>query len=191
MPRFQPRKPNQHYLSELSLDGWENAVLPASAIDWHSYAYCYRRAADELVAIFTPPAIGPDGMLLPILFLYRHYLEVSLKGLIIDCADVLGVQAAPPGRHDLSEIWSRLAPLLTRALPGSNDEWLARLETLVTEFQKLDPTSQTFRYPVGKDGRLQLVAGFQVSLPLVKETMKDIYFVLDAAAGLLEERQAF
>ena len=187
MPRFEPPKPTKRALSELSLDGWENATLPASSIDWHSYAFCYRRAADTLVKEFAVPAIGPHGMFLPILFLYRHYLETTLKGLLLDSADLLGQEVKVPTDHLLTPLWKQLRARLERVLPGHGSEWLDRCGELIEEFQQLDPRSMTFRYPEDTHGVTMLMPGFQISVKQVSEVMKEIQYVLDGAAGLLDE----
>lgn len=187
MPRYRPPEPTTRSLLDLSLEGWDNATLRASTIDWHSYAFCYRRAADTLVDQFAVPALGPDGMFLPILFLYRHYLEVSLKGLLADCGELLGEKVPIPTTHKLTPIWQQLHPILERALPGQASAWMDRIGALVEEFQKLDPTSMTFRYPVDTGGDPLMTPGFQVNPKHIKDTMKEIFYVLDSAAGFLSD----
>ena len=183
MRRFVPPAPSTGSLRDLSLVRWENATLYERDINWHSYAFCYRRAADALVEEFAPPAIAPDGMFLPILFLYRHYAEVSLKGIWCDCTNLLGTSDPVPKDHRLDTLWRDLRPLLSRASKQLNEEWLDRVEELVLELHALDPGAMHFRYPKDKKGAPLALSGLQVSPRHVRDAMKDLYAALDNAAG--------
>ena len=69
----------------------------------------------------------------PILFCYRHGLEVSLKSLV-------------PGasrQHGLAGLWAALQPRLAGQYPAGQ---LARLGDCIAEFEQVDPRSTAFRY---------------------------------------------
>ena len=67
----------------------------------------------------------------PILYCYRHALELALKG-------VLSSQG-----HNLSTLWDAARPLVVARLPGDDVAWLGER---IAEFIHTDPRSTAFRY---------------------------------------------
>lgn len=72
----------------------------------------------------------------PILFCYRHAVEMYLKALLPE-----GTQG-----HRLSDLVRLLMPYLQSHHPADEVAWLANR---VAEFDRLDPKSTVFRYPDG------------------------------------------
>jgi len=77
----------------------------------------------------------------PILFCYRHVLQVSLKSLM-------------PGalrQQGLADLWAALLPRLADQYPAGQLAWLGNR---IAEFEQVDPRSTAFRYadavPVGR-----------------------------------------
>ena len=69
----------------------------------------------------------------PILFCYRHGLEVGLKSLV-------------PGasrEHGLSDLWATLQPRLAGRYDAVQLAWLG---DRIAEFEQVDPRSTAFRY---------------------------------------------
>jgi hypothetical protein len=69
-------------LFKVSPDDQHNASLNMGGKGWESYAYGYKKAADMLAMRFLEDCKGADIVGYPILFLYRHYIELRLKALI-------------------------------------------------------------------------------------------------------------
>jgi len=69
----------------------------------------------------------------PILFCYRHGLEVSLKSLV----------PGAPREHGLADIWAALQPRLAGQCPANQMAWLG---DRIAEFERMDPCSTAFRY---------------------------------------------
>src|SRR5687768_7210692 len=75
--------------------------------NWASYADGYKTAADKLVDMLEGNA-PEDVLILPIIFMYRHYLELKLKYLI-GALDVLSETQMPPAQfmtHNLPTLWA-------------------------------------------------------------------------------------
>jgi hypothetical protein len=83
----------------------------------------------------------------PILFCYRHGLEVSLKSLV----------PGAPRQHGLGELWAALLPRLAGQYPAGQLAWLS---DRIAEFEHVDPRSTAFRYadavPAGRSPELWL-----------------------------------
>jgi hypothetical protein len=69
----------------------------------------------------------------PILFCYRHGLEVSLKSLV----------PGAPRKHGLAKLWAVLHPRLAGRVCADQLEWIGHR---IAEFERVDPGSTTFRY---------------------------------------------
>lgn len=111
----------------------------------------YKKAADLLVE----EADGSRNFIVyPIVFCYRQFVELSIKGLLAQYGDPVW------NRHDLKELWARLLKVLaSRAAETGQDADPADLEaqTAATEYiQQLsdfDPSSAVSRYHVNTEGQ--------------------------------------
>jgi hypothetical protein len=155
-----------------------------------TYLDAYMWGGDFLFASLRPRVVQPDDpggiepmdldhwMVYPIYFLYRHSLELQLKG-------ILGVQQAEGGLlpeheplvhggHDLSKLWKAAKPWVERSLPGSLREAFDSFGEMVDEISKHDPKAEAGRYPRSKLGRkqVQLVDSFSGMRPIDLEVMR-------------------
>lgn len=91
------------------------------------------------------------GVFLPMLYCYRHYLEVALKHLIeqLDRLSTLDTKVDLQREHGLKQLWNGaklLAYDVFRWPDPIRDAPDKDVERLLNEFHEFDPTSQTFRY---------------------------------------------
>lgn len=113
------------------------------------YAHMYLESALQLMAL----ACEAPGLLnvhaLPGVFLYRHFVELSLKDMI-SAARALDDQPPDfPDTHRLFPLWTELRNLLSRVgdRNKSEDELLDLVGGMVHELDRTDPNSMAFRYP--------------------------------------------
>lgn len=113
---------------------------------WFSYADGYKAAADLLVEKIGGHA-PEDILVLPIVFMYRHHVELKLK-YIITALDVLSQTQIPNLiTHNLIALWDYVKAHLGCIRGGPFDaEMMASLDNLITELSDLDPNSYRFRY---------------------------------------------
>ncbi len=120
------------------------------------YAIAYKEGADRLVQSLFGDPHNHHLLTLPILFLYRHYLELLMKDLVIEGKRVLGQpDASIPIGHKISWLWDELKPILLQIhiRPDLvNKEELEAVEACIKEFAQVDNHSMSFRYPFNKDG---------------------------------------
>jgi len=167
-----------------------NAHVPASSLskdqDWYFYINGYKDAADLIV---THAGEGdPRKLMYPIMFLYRQHLELALKDLIRDGRRLLGWQEAFPKTHRIDELWRLCVGLLDELSPGTTDNEETKHTTrLIAEFCTVDPTSEAFRYPEGKDGS---PASFDVEINLttVKKVVGKISLLLECTRTQVRTR---
>ena len=134
-------------------------TLFASGLDWEAeaqvgwssdsllaYAIGYKDAADLLVASVEARNIAADLAVYPICFLYRHHIELMLKGLIRLAYSLQSSALEYPKNHKIEELWRTYRPLLEEACPDRNQADTDTVEKCIIEFASLDPSGEAFRW---------------------------------------------
>jgi len=137
---------------------WQHgAVIGGMAFrDRRQVAKSYKLAADELVVLALTKH-EPHELDFPILFLYRHTIELYLKAAL----------AHPPEHHDLS----KLSRLLEVEAGGQLPDWM---RDRLRDFHEIDLRSSIFRYAdPGPPGELWI-------------DFHQLQAVMDKLAGLFE-----
>lgn len=132
------------------LEGWPQDY------HWGLYASGFRWSADRLIE-GTEEKGALLSMVYAIMFLYRHYLELKFKEILVIFHDCLGLGEDVKQytkTHDLSLLWEDARTLLAEHSCfskdlNSNNEYI---EWLVQRYQVIDKSSFSFRYPFEKDG---------------------------------------
>jgi hypothetical protein len=133
-----------------------NALLnPSFGDQEYQYLQGYRSAYRTLIQQVLKNPSDQDFLALPILFLARHHLELTLKYLLLRASHYLGrgLSAAAKDNlktsHNLSRLWADLKPLLREVFQayGSKQEAeIAGVESYIRQITEIDPTAQAFRY---------------------------------------------
>ena len=167
------------------------------------YAHAYQQAANLLVEEFRGKTGYSDAEACPIVFLYRHSLELYLKqivfwgsGLIhLQTGDALDVHALF-SRHELKPLLKLLrrvfevAGWLNSAGVAPKYGTFAEIESVTLELDKIDPQSFAFRYPIDKKGDASLPEHFHFNVVKLGEEMDQLLLMLDGAAiGVYEQFQ--
>ncbi|MGO8943323.1 MAG: hypothetical protein ACLQJ7_06580 [Syntrophobacteraceae bacterium] len=150
--------------------------------DWYFFLNGYKNAADFLVTHAIEEGAGdPRKLLYPIMFLYRHYLELALKSLIRE-------HKTFPPIHELDKLWGICLSLLGEISPGASDnDEIQHTTRLIEEFCKVDPKSAlAFRYP---DDGIQPEGVVETDLSKVKEVVGKISLLLDCIGEVIRVRE--
>jgi len=155
------------------------------------YAIDYQEAVNVLLDDKTGKR---DFTVYPIIFLYRHYMELKLKEIILHSWEFLKISRPFPEGHKVYELWNIcrncLIEIDKQVDPGfaQSREYVEQitggydaLQADINRFAEIDPDSQHFRYPVDKHGNPitidnKLLAKLQRELP---ELVKRISYNLD------------
>jgi hypothetical protein len=128
-----------------------------------AYARSYHEAAKHLVKrIVTAHYRDPDAC--PIVFLYRHAVELYLKSITYWGDGVLGMNGKPVAKksvfteHRLRVLLKGVQPIVrfqgwTNGWGDSNFPSFRDVEKLIGELDEFDPGSYAFRYPVDTTGK--------------------------------------
>lgn len=134
-----------------------NAVLDhwSSVGDFHAAGY--RRASEILLQRFLDDPDGMagdrDSLVLPTLFLLRHYLELRFKDILVYGQLLSGQHAQWPRGHPLKDLWDATQEVIKAIYGADLLQQLTKVGECVADLTQLDPDSQSFRYPRDTKGR--------------------------------------
>ena len=126
------------------------ADLTATFFGDEVYARGYKSAAEFLIEniedVNADILYSQDYIIYPIMFLYRHYLELRLKdiGYLLQKFNfyprekILG--------HDLRGLWKEIRPLLEKIDDSFLHKYEDQIEARIRELHNMDPRSLSFRY---------------------------------------------
>lgn len=134
-----------------------NAVLDYWSSVGAFHAAGYRQASEILLQRFLDDPDGTagdrDSLVLPILFLFRHYLELRFKDILVYGQLLSGQQAQWLLGHPLDDLWAETQKIVKATYGADVPQEFAKVEECVTDLTQLDADSQSFRYPRDKNGR--------------------------------------
>lgn len=174
-------------------------IIGGKGNDWDLYCTGYWRAADALVNHVIPKHTNSqrhdysrywESPAYAIIFLYRHYLELRLKELILAYG---GNFSSIKNKHSLLELWRELRrqdDVQPQALIPEILRDMETAEKIIVQFDEIDKKSEAFRYPISRAGRLTLPPT-QVNLVSLKEMLGWTGQFLDGwSVGVYEYRHA-
>lgn len=159
-----------------------NAVLDhwTGVGDFHAAGY--RKAAEILIQRFLADPEGTagdrDSVVLPILFLFRHYLELRFKDIIVYGLVLSCQQAAWRHGHDLGGLWTEVRQLCGSIYGASLPAEFDTIAECVNDLHQLDPNSESFRYGRDHNGR-PIFAHLVIGLKTLGATVASIGDCLD------------
>jgi len=144
-----------------------------------AYQTGYMDAADILVKHYDHRSPSTNFLVYPIVFLYRHHLELILKDLIRDGEGLLREPFTHWNSHDLTRMWRPIRDIVKLVWPGASDGCLTVVDTCIGEMNAHDPRSDAWRYPVDKEGGANLGALSRFDLPNLQDVMHRLCDFLD------------
>lgn len=116
---------------------------------WCVYADGFLRAAEILVEnVRTTYEL--NTVIFPVLFLYRQFIELSLKETIGYGRYLDESQHGAPQNHDLKNLWNEAKVCIQNHTTDLHKDQLQKVERVVLEMHELDSTSEASRYPAVK-----------------------------------------
>jgi len=128
----------------------------------------YRQAAELLTQCLGDRKGDLDFLVYPIVFLWRHYLELELKVLR------QALQGKGDLHHKLILLWQECRSLLERHVCSPDSGDLDKIEGRIREFQDIDPDSMAFRYTKHKKTGRSIVPGKHIDLGRLFNLMREI-----------------
>jgi hypothetical protein len=112
------------------------------------FAMFYQERARELVRVWLRSHENAENFVYPVGFLYRHCIELNIKAAVVRSSwfrDLNSKRKEKKFRtHSLAKLWRMLKPILSEF---TSDEVMEPFEEQLLELERLDESSQGFRYP--------------------------------------------
>ncbi len=121
--------------------------------DLFAYSRGYFHAGERLVRSLIASSRLIDLAIYPLVFTYRHAVELGLKDLAGLLPRVWRESHGIHLTHKLMDNWQSVLPYLTRApVFDPNDPVVAAVQKTLANLVEMDPTGEAFRFPTARDG---------------------------------------
>jgi hypothetical protein len=142
--------------------------------DWIiAYGLSFKKAADIVVSQVELGSASPDAVNYPIVFLYKHHLELMLKGLIRVGRSLRYEQADFPKTHQLRTLWADFRPLIEELYPEGEKVHTDTVEQCILEMDAIDGGDAS-RYGEDKNGQPTLPKELLISLTKLRDVMNRV-----------------
>ena len=138
----------------------------------------------------------PDNIIIPTIFLYRHYIELAIKYLDKEACSVTNIDWNVPINHDLRKLWTKLKEKLIK-IDNNQFHDLGKYwdcDGIIEQFSNIDLRSMVFRYPVNSKDESLISEIEKITFSVLEEHMKHLaevfdntYYVLHYLNGKAEE----
>ena len=180
---------------------WTTPVGAHPAGNLHLYAEAFHRAGRLLGENYGKTGALADFEALPILYLYRHALELSFKAIVVHGEPLFRLRGNSGLRSDTKKMSGhRLSDFVEdfeRIVEELSWDWDMEIDglrsrqqfiELVAELDQIDPQSTAFRYPSDKKGRAALDTNFSFDLSIFCRRMDNLFAVLNGTVYALREQ---
>lgn len=166
---------------------WANACVGDNGHPGYwEYSTGYSQAANLIIkAVLDDGGIhlSVDNFIYPVCFNMRHSVELRLKGLIEQLQKIASYKKESfrfdfAKSHDISNIWGFFK---TRAI-DIDKRYIAftdLLENLILDIAEIDPTGQTFRYPLSSESKKHLTDVSVINFIVLSDAFKRVESLLE------------
>ncbi len=190
---------NQTKMNSTTFKNTITSVVPGDVIacithqpNFHRLADSYLQGAKMLVRHFGEDGLYRDVGILPICFMYRHFLELTFKQILWDGRRLLGEDAriqelCSGGKaHELLPLWNKIEDIMKLVLPDESlpDETLLMRE-VSNWIHEADGRSFDFRYPFDQQQQACLEGIRHINLTTLVSAMEASEFFLSGLAGAI------
>ena len=79
---------------------------------WSLYPYGYQKAFQLLGSEALKDDAAKQVLIFPVIFLFRHYIELTLKQIIEIGNPILGEKLDCPSTHDINILWDQVKKII-------------------------------------------------------------------------------
>jgi len=149
-----------------------NAILNFIFDDWHLYAQGYKLAGEILYKYIEGNKVDQDFLVYPFIFLYRHFIELTLKDIIKTGNKYLKDREEFSTIHEIDKLWAEVKKIIIEIKLEVAQDILRGVDSYMSQLSRIDPSSFSFRYPKDKSGRKYLPGYRRIGLKNFYEKMK-------------------
>jgi hypothetical protein len=163
-----------------------DADLGAWSRSYSAFIWSFTNAAETLVDAVTTGKQRADRIAWPLLYLYRHTVELALKDCLIDAATFLGEPLDFPNHHRLKDINDILLQLLAKLDFPTNDASVSAFSHILEDLDQFDPSGTAFRYPTDRKGAPHVLPVTHVDIVDLQRGVMKLLNFLDCTSQQIE-----
>ena len=164
-----------------------NVCTSISANNLSVYSEGYKRAADIIIDSLEDYYFEINFLFHPVLYLYRHHIELTLKS-IIGYANILEeCDNSFPRTHDLSILWMKARDKIKIIGDEIQEDDLKAVDDLIAQFADFDPLSTTFRYPIDSKGEPSIKNHIILNLSHFKSVIEKLSAFLECVVSAFSD----
>lgn len=166
---------------------WANACVGNNGNPGYwEYAKGFSQAATILIDLVLHEGAvrhSVDEMIYPVCFNMRHSVELRLKGAIEELIRIEKIRSRNlqfdfVGSHDIGNIWHFFASK-SQLADDRYEPIIKRLDAKISDIAAIDPTGQTFRYPLSSESQKHLVDVSLINFRVLKLSFIELEAALD------------
>jgi hypothetical protein len=146
----------------------------------------YTRSGEILVEECKRSPSDRNDLIYPILYCYRHSLELAMKWVIVMYGGLAGIHAADYLDHDLWKLWTACKKVILEVGSDDDSDDLQAVQQVVKDFHDWDKSSITFRYSYDKNGVTLKLPDHPIDLDNVKAVMRAVQNFFSGVDGELD-----
>jgi hypothetical protein len=160
------------------------------------YSLGYLEGARRLVNHVLESYSDQDTLIFPIVYLYRHHVELLLKRLLVIASSVVdrhltAAELKHLRKHRLDLLWSDIKQTLSASCRKANfappaRENMVGVDCYIEQLSSVDRESQSFRYPTSSDGHSALSGLTRINIRTFAEKMECFCELLASVEGNLQ-----
>jgi|WetSurMetagenome_2_1015567.scaffolds.fasta_scaffold22076_2 hypothetical protein len=169
-----------------------NACVGKNGGPYNFFAYSkgYFEACERLIDSINKNKRLIDILVYPIIFNFRHALELSLKHFIPILYCMFDVGENIKQSHNLEIYWKEAKKYIVKLL--NDDETILNvikyLDSIIKDIYKYDPIGESFRFPKSKKGKLLLEELRIINVKELSEIVKKTSEIFDILFYAIGER---
>lgn len=179
-------------------DSENNSRIHKTLDKWLYYAEGYKIAAELIENKLLENPEKQDFLIYPLVYTYRHYLELKLKEIIVEGHDILSqTKDFQKENHNLIKLWLELQRTMKLVYKEEYQAPPPTIEKKIKELHDTDINSDGFRYPINQKGKQNLenlkiinFRNFKDEVFEVKrylETIADSFYAIKDANSTIQE----
>lgn len=151
--------------------------LNGGPADYQRQGSGFFEAGTRLFVSLSENSFGIDGLIYPLVNLYRQGIELYLKHFCTKIPPLLDKEILLNLNHRLDYLWPIACNLLAEIV---NDQEAFRADAkwvdgIIRDFVEVDPSGTVFRYPTDKDGAPHLLAMSLINAEVFGEQMARLH----------------
>lgn len=169
---------------------WNKAVeFTEAPVERHVHIWTgYMRAGAALIDASEQEATDRHFLIYPILFNYRHGIELAMKWVIGQYGHYADVRlGADELDHDLWKLWKACRKVIVElGSSGEADEALQAVQQVIKDIHDLDKGAMAFRYSTNKGGIAIRLPSHPIDLQHLRDVMEAVDNFFSGVDGELD-----